>query len=61
MIFFDKWIIDGIINGVGIISFFVGEVIKYIGGSCILFYLFLYLFYVLIFLMIFFFFYFEKF
>ena len=28
--FFDKRIIDGITNGVGITSFFVGEVTKYI-------------------------------
>ena len=59
--FFDKRIIDGITNGVGITSFFVGEVTKYIGGSRISSYLFLYLCYVLIFLTILFFFYFEKF
>nr|YP_009894674.1 NADH dehydrogenase subunit 5 [Chorispora tenella]AMC31051.1 NADH dehydrogenase subunit 5 [Chorispora tenella]QKK41134.1 NADH dehydrogenase subunit 5 [Chorispora tenella] len=55
--FFDKRIIEGITNGVGITSFFVGEVTKYIGGSRISSYLFLYLSYVFIFLMILFFFY----
>nr|YP_010012178.1 NdhF [Capparis decidua]QOI12605.1 NdhF [Capparis decidua] len=49
--FFDRRIIDGITNGVGITSFFVGEAIKYIGGSRISSYLFLYLFYVLIFVL----------
>nr|YP_009869998.1 NADH-plastoquinone oxidoreductase subunit 5 [Mesua ferrea]QJX65473.1 NADH-plastoquinone oxidoreductase subunit 5 [Mesua ferrea]QKJ81939.1 NADH-plastoquinone oxidoreductase subunit 5 [Mesua ferrea]QQK92912.1 NADH dehydrogenase subunit F [Mesua ferrea] len=50
--FFDRRIIDGIINGVGVASFFVGEGIKYIGGSRISYYLLLYLFYLLIFLII---------
>nr|YP_009676377.1 NADH-plastoquinone oxidoreductase subunit 5 [Sclerocarya birrea]QDE13250.1 NADH-plastoquinone oxidoreductase subunit 5 [Sclerocarya birrea] len=50
--FLDRRIIDGITNGVGIASFFVGEGIKYIGGSRISFYLLLYLIYVLIFLLI---------
>nr|YP_006503416.1 NADH dehydrogenase subunit 5 [Gossypium somalense]YP_006503582.1 NADH dehydrogenase subunit 5 [Gossypium areysianum]AEH43088.1 NADH dehydrogenase subunit 5 [Gossypium somalense]AEH43254.1 NADH dehydrogenase subunit 5 [Gossypium areysianum] len=50
--FFDRRVIDGITNAVGITSFFVGESIKYIGGSRISFYLLLYLFYVLIFLVI---------
>nr|QWE49907.1 NADH-plastoquinone oxidoreductase subunit 5 [Grielum grandiflorum] len=50
--FFDRRVIDGITNGVGIASFFVGEGIKYIGGSRISSYLLLYLFYVLIFLLI---------
>nr|YP_009686625.1 NADH-plastoquinone oxidoreductase subunit 5 [Corchorus olitorius]QDS78444.1 NADH-plastoquinone oxidoreductase subunit 5 [Corchorus olitorius]UNV38852.1 NADH dehydrogenase subunit 5 [Corchorus olitorius] len=50
--FFDRRVIDGITNGVGITSFFVGEGIKYVGGSRISFYLLLYLFYVLIFLII---------
>nr|YP_010891483.1 NdhF [Sida fallax]WJK73006.1 NdhF [Sida fallax] len=49
--FFDRRVIDGITNGVGITSFFVGESIKYVGGSRISFYLLLYLFYVLIFLL----------
>nr|YP_009750821.1 NADH-plastoquinone oxidoreductase subunit 5 [Casimiroa edulis]QIJ98201.1 NADH-plastoquinone oxidoreductase subunit 5 [Casimiroa edulis] len=47
---FDRRVIDGITNGVGITSFFVGEGIKYLGGSRISFYLLLYLFSVLIFL-----------
>lgn len=29
--FFDRRVIDGITNGVGVISFFVGEGIKYVG------------------------------
>nr|UDZ59789.1 NADH-plastoquinone oxidoreductase subunit 5 [Echinodorus berteroi] len=45
--FFDKWIIDGIINGTGIASFFMGEGLKYIGGGRISSYLFFYLFYYL--------------
>nr|YP_010534409.1 NADH-plastoquinone oxidoreductase subunit 5 [Sapindus rarak]UYA95511.1 NADH-plastoquinone oxidoreductase subunit 5 [Sapindus rarak] len=49
---FDRRVIDGITNGVGIASFFVGESIKYVGGSRISFYLLLYLFSVLIFLII---------
>nr|YP_010038938.1 NADH dehydrogenase subunit 5 [Excentrodendron hsienmu]QOY45019.1 NADH dehydrogenase subunit 5 [Excentrodendron hsienmu] len=53
--FFDRRVIDGITNGVGITSFFVGESIKYVGGSRISFYLLLYLFYVLIFLVIYYF------
>nr|QKY74984.1 NADH-plastoquinone oxidoreductase subunit 5 [Leucojum aestivum] len=53
--FFDRHIIDGITNGVGVASFFIGEVIKYMGGGRISSYLFLYLSYVLIFLLIFFF------
>nr|AWI70407.1 NADH dehydrogenase subunit 5 [Allamanda schottii] len=52
--FFDRHIIDGITNGVGLISFFVGEVIKYLGGGRISSYLFFYLSYVLICLLIFF-------
>ncbi|KAB2054213.1 hypothetical protein ES319_A12G240200v1 [Gossypium barbadense] len=50
--FFDRRVIDGITNGVGITSFFVGESIKYLGGSRISFYLLLYLVYVFIFLVI---------
>nr|YP_010925479.1 NADH-plastoquinone oxidoreductase subunit 5 [Melochia corchorifolia]WKD83711.1 NADH-plastoquinone oxidoreductase subunit 5 [Melochia corchorifolia] len=53
--FFDRRVIDGITNGVGITSFFVGEALKYVGGSRISFYLLLYLFYVLIFLLIYYF------
>nr|YP_010882972.1 NADH-plastoquinone oxidoreductase subunit 5 [Androsace axillaris]WIF27556.1 NADH-plastoquinone oxidoreductase subunit 5 [Androsace axillaris] len=45
--FFDKWVIDGITNGVGIITFFFGESIKYVGGGRVSSYLLLYLFYVL--------------
>nr|UDZ59806.1 NADH-plastoquinone oxidoreductase subunit 5 [Sagittaria montevidensis] len=45
--FFDKWVIDGIINGTGIASFFLGEGLKYIGGGRISSYLFFYLFYYL--------------
>nr|KJB30979.1 hypothetical protein B456_005G170400 [Gossypium raimondii] len=53
--FFDRRVIDGITNGVGITSFFVEESVKYLGGSRISFYLLLYLFYVLIFLVIYYF------
>nr|WAU47755.1 NADH dehydrogenase subunit 5 [Saxifraga fortunei var. pilosissima] len=41
--FFDRRVIDGITNAVGITSFFVGEGIKYVGGGRISSYLFLYL------------------
>nr|YP_010035821.1 NdhF [Onobrychis viciifolia]QPF16901.1 NADH dehydrogenase subunit F [Onobrychis viciifolia]QQQ88422.1 NdhF [Onobrychis viciifolia] len=47
--FFDRQVIDGIPNGVGISSFFMGEVIKYVGGGRISSYIF---FFVLIFLVI---------
>nr|YP_010543117.1 NADH-plastoquinone oxidoreductase subunit 5 [Erythranthe caespitosa]YP_010543291.1 NADH-plastoquinone oxidoreductase subunit 5 [Erythranthe decora]YP_010543465.1 NADH-plastoquinone oxidoreductase subunit 5 [Erythranthe glaucescens]YP_010543552.1 NADH-plastoquinone oxidoreductase subunit 5 [Erythranthe guttata]YP_010543639.1 NADH-plastoquinone oxidoreductase subunit 5 [Erythranthe laciniata]YP_010543900.1 NADH-plastoquinone oxidoreductase subunit 5 [Erythranthe nasuta]YP_010544074.1 NADH-pl len=40
--FFDRQVIDGITNAVGVISFFVGEGIKYVGGGRISSYLFLY-------------------
>nr|YP_009529574.1 NADH-plastoquinone oxidoreductase subunit 5 [Celtis biondii]AXX76854.1 NADH-plastoquinone oxidoreductase subunit 5 [Celtis biondii]QXM15830.1 NADH-plastoquinone oxidoreductase subunit 5 [Celtis biondii] len=50
--FFDRRIIDGITNGVGISSFFVGEGIKYVGGGRISSYLLVYISYVLIFLII---------
>lgn len=53
--FFDKYIIDGILNGIGVASFFLGEGIKYMGGGRISSYLFLYFSYVLIFLFILFF------
>nr|YP_010688589.1 NADH-plastoquinone oxidoreductase subunit 5 [Rhodoleia henryi]YP_010698048.1 NADH-plastoquinone oxidoreductase subunit 5 [Rhodoleia parvipetala]WBR73345.1 NADH-plastoquinone oxidoreductase subunit 5 [Rhodoleia henryi]WCF77009.1 NADH-plastoquinone oxidoreductase subunit 5 [Rhodoleia parvipetala] len=53
--FFDRRVIDGITNGVGITSFFVGEGIKYVGGGRISSYLFLYLSYVSIFLVIYYF------
>nr|YP_010982676.1 NADH dehydrogenase subunit F [Ehretia cymosa]WOH21900.1 NADH dehydrogenase subunit F [Ehretia cymosa] len=49
---FDRRVIDGITNGVGVMSFFVGEGIKYVGGGRISSYLFFYLFSVSIFLLI---------
>nr|YP_009418494.1 NADH-plastoquinone oxidoreductase subunit 5 [Stewartia ovata]ASM44493.1 NADH-plastoquinone oxidoreductase subunit 5 [Stewartia ovata]QBK38514.1 NADH dehydrogenase subunit 5 [Stewartia ovata] len=55
--FFDRRVIDGITNWVGVMSFFVGEGIKYVGGGRISSYLFLYLSYVSIFLLIYYFFY----
>nr|UDL72418.1 NADH dehydrogenase subunit 5 [Teucrium parvifolium] len=51
--FFDRRVIDGITNGVGVMSFFVGEGIKYVGGGRISSYLFLYFFCVSIFLLFF--------
>nr|ATL60159.1 NADH dehydrogenase subunit 5 [Sipanea sp. Rova et al. 1981] len=57
--FFDVRMIDGITNGFGIINFFIGEAIKYIGGGRISSYLFFYLSYVSIFLLIYFFIYFN--
>nr|YP_009635308.1 NADH dehydrogenase subunit 5 [Chionanthus implicatus]QBS50450.1 NADH dehydrogenase subunit 5 [Chionanthus implicatus] len=48
---FDRQVIDGITNGVGVISFFVGEGIKYVGGGRISSYLFFYLSCVSIFLL----------
>nr|YP_009569071.1 NADH-plastoquinone oxidoreductase subunit 5 [Ancistrocladus tectorius]QBC66343.1 NADH-plastoquinone oxidoreductase subunit 5 [Ancistrocladus tectorius] len=53
--FFDRRIIDGIPNGFGVTSFFVGEGIKYVGGGRISSYLFFYLSYISIFLVIFYF------
>nr|UEP17661.1 NADH-plastoquinone oxidoreductase subunit 5 [Fallopia multiflora var. ciliinervis] len=53
--FFDRRVIDGIPNGLGVASFFLGEGLKYVGGGRISSYLFLYLFYVSIFLLIYFF------
>nr|YP_010122236.1 NADH dehydrogenase subunit 5 [Ilex rotunda]YP_010970470.1 NADH-plastoquinone oxidoreductase subunit 5 [Ilex polypyrena]YP_010973105.1 NADH-plastoquinone oxidoreductase subunit 5 [Ilex verticillata]QQW48719.1 NdhF [Ilex rotunda]QRF93120.1 NADH dehydrogenase subunit 5 [Ilex rotunda]UDP54445.1 NADH-plastoquinone oxidoreductase subunit 5 [Ilex rotunda]UKP87020.1 NADH-plastoquinone oxidoreductase subunit 5 [Ilex rotunda]WNR51340.1 NADH-plastoquinone oxidoreductase subunit 5 [Ilex polypyrena] len=50
--FFDRRVVDGITNGVGVMSFFVGEGIKSVGGGRISSYLFLYLSYVSIFLLI---------
>ena len=41
--FFYERVIDGITNGVGVMSFFVGESVKYVGGGRISSYLFLYL------------------
>nr|YP_009305597.1 NADH dehydrogenase subunit 5 [Veronica persica]YP_010268605.1 NADH-plastoquinone oxidoreductase subunit 5 [Veronica polita]YP_010544838.1 NADH-plastoquinone oxidoreductase subunit 5 [Veronica agrestis]ANA57671.1 NADH dehydrogenase subunit 5 [Veronica persica]UIG87834.1 NADH-plastoquinone oxidoreductase subunit 5 [Veronica polita]UYG22769.1 NADH-plastoquinone oxidoreductase subunit 5 [Veronica agrestis]WFF51576.1 NADH-plastoquinone oxidoreductase subunit 5 [Veronica polita] len=40
--FFDRRVIDGITNGVGFISFFLGEGIKYVGGGRVSSYLLLY-------------------
>nr|YP_010999140.1 NADH dehydrogenase subunit F [Boopis anthemoides]WPM92958.1 NADH dehydrogenase subunit F [Boopis anthemoides]WVH38812.1 NADH-plastoquinone oxidoreductase subunit 5 [Boopis anthemoides] len=54
--FFDRRVIDGIPNGVGLMSFFVAEVIKSVGGGRISSYLFLYFSYVSIFLLIYYFF-----
>nr|YP_009872743.1 NADH-plastoquinone oxidoreductase subunit 5 [Ctenolophon englerianus]QKT26983.1 NADH-plastoquinone oxidoreductase subunit 5 [Ctenolophon englerianus] len=59
--FIDRRIIDGITNGVGVTSFFLGEGIRYVGGGRVSFYLLLYLFSVLIFLLIYYFFYFFNF
>jgi len=53
--FFDRRVIDGITNGVGVMSFFVGEGIKYVGGGRISSYLFFYFFCVSVFLLIFYF------
>nr|YP_010615926.1 NADH-plastoquinone oxidoreductase subunit 5 [Atraphaxis irtyschensis]WAU47200.1 NADH-plastoquinone oxidoreductase subunit 5 [Atraphaxis irtyschensis] len=53
--FFDRRVIDGIPNGLGVASFFLGEGLKYVGGGRISSYLFLYLFYASIFLLIYYF------
>nr|YP_009493634.1 NADH dehydrogenase subunit 5 [Eucommia ulmoides]ANP25548.1 NADH dehydrogenase subunit 5 [Eucommia ulmoides]AWN56556.1 NADH dehydrogenase subunit 5 [Eucommia ulmoides]AZT79319.1 NADH dehydrogenase subunit 5 [Eucommia ulmoides]WMG64969.1 NADH dehydrogenase subunit F [Eucommia ulmoides] len=50
--FFDRRIIDGIANGVGLMNFFVGEGIKYVGSGRISSYLFFYLSYISIFSLI---------
>nr|YP_010697235.1 NADH dehydrogenase subunit F [Silaum silaus]WCF70100.1 NADH dehydrogenase subunit F [Silaum silaus] len=50
--FFDRRVIDGITNGVGVLSFFIGEGIKSAGSGRISSYLFLYLFFVSILLLI---------
>nr|YP_010324805.1 NADH-plastoquinone oxidoreductase subunit 5 [Peucedanum longshengense]UNN52805.1 NADH-plastoquinone oxidoreductase subunit 5 [Peucedanum longshengense] len=55
--FFDRRVIDGITNGVGVLSFFVGEGIKSAGSGRISSYLFLYFFFVAILLLIYYFFY----
>nr|WDY86047.1 NdhF [Bredemeyera divaricata] len=47
---FDRRVVDGITNGVGITSFFVGEIIKYMVGGRISSYLLLFLFSLLIFI-----------
>nr|YP_740249.1 NADH dehydrogenase subunit 5 [Liriodendron tulipifera]Q0G9H2.1 RecName: Full=NAD(P)H-quinone oxidoreductase subunit 5, chloroplastic; AltName: Full=NAD(P)H dehydrogenase subunit 5; AltName: Full=NADH-plastoquinone oxidoreductase subunit 5 [Liriodendron tulipifera]ABI32556.1 NADH-plastoquinone oxidoreductase subunit 5 [Liriodendron tulipifera]QCP68338.1 NADH dehydrogenase subunit 5 [Liriodendron tulipifera]QJU02688.1 NADH-plastoquinone oxidoreductase subunit 5 [Liriodendron tulipifera]UOU950 len=58
--FFDRRVIDGITNGVGIASFFVGEGIKYVGGGRISSYLFVYLSYVSTFLLIYYFYFLNR-
>nr|YP_010514516.1 NADH dehydrogenase subunit 5 [Coursetia rostrata]UXL86169.1 NADH dehydrogenase subunit 5 [Coursetia rostrata] len=50
--FFDREIIDGIPNGVGITSFFMGEAIKSVGGGRISSYILFFVSFVLIFLVI---------
>nr|QVX31125.1 NADH dehydrogenase subunit 5 [Sesbania drummondii] len=50
--FFDRQVIDGIPNGVGITSFFGGEAIKYVGGGRISSYILFLVFFLLIFLVI---------
>nr|YP_009771789.1 NADH dehydrogenase subunit 5 [Barnebydendron riedelii]QIT02574.1 NADH dehydrogenase subunit 5 [Barnebydendron riedelii] len=47
--FFDRRVIDGIPNVVGLTNFLLGEIIKYVGGGRISSYILLYFFYVLIF------------
>nr|YP_009642843.1 NADH dehydrogenase subunit 5 [Reboulia hemisphaerica]QCP68420.1 NADH dehydrogenase subunit 5 [Reboulia hemisphaerica] len=47
--FIDQWIIDGIINGLGIFSFFGGESLKYIEGGRISSYLFFLVFFMFFF------------
>nr|YP_010866863.1 NADH-plastoquinone oxidoreductase subunit 5 [Indocalamus emeiensis]UQM88807.1 NADH-plastoquinone oxidoreductase subunit 5 [Indocalamus emeiensis] len=51
--FFDKGVIDGITNGVGLAGFCIGEEIKYVGGGRISSYLFFFLCYVSVFLFFF--------
>nr|QVX29297.1 NADH-plastoquinone oxidoreductase subunit 5 [Indigofera miniata] len=51
--FFDRQVIDGIPNGIGITSFFMGEAIKSVGGGRISSYILFFLFFLLIFLVIF--------
>nr|QVX28786.1 NADH-plastoquinone oxidoreductase subunit 5 [Poiretia bahiana] len=50
--FFDRQVIDGIPNGVGITSFFMGEAIKYVGGGRISSYILFFVFFLLILLII---------
>nr|YP_010045803.1 NADH-plastoquinone oxidoreductase subunit 5 [Cyperus exaltatus]YP_010045893.1 NADH-plastoquinone oxidoreductase subunit 5 [Cyperus iria]QPG24678.1 NADH-plastoquinone oxidoreductase subunit 5 [Cyperus exaltatus]QPG24768.1 NADH-plastoquinone oxidoreductase subunit 5 [Cyperus iria] len=54
--FFDKHIIDGIPNGIGVTSFFIGEGVRFIGNGRVSFYLFFFLSFVSLFLLIFLFF-----
>nr|YP_009578095.1 NADH-plastoquinone oxidoreductase subunit 5 [Gonocaryum lobbianum]QBK32712.1 NADH-plastoquinone oxidoreductase subunit 5 [Gonocaryum lobbianum] len=53
--FFDRRVVDGITNGIGVMSFFVGEGIKSVGDGRIASYLFFYFSYVSIFLLIYYF------
>ena len=53
--FFDRRVIDGIPNAVGLTNFLLAEIIKYVGGGRISSYILLYFFYVLIFLVIYYF------
>nr|YP_002836137.1 NADH dehydrogenase subunit 5 [Megaleranthis saniculifolia]ACO92062.1 NADH-plastoquinone oxidoreductase subunit 5 [Megaleranthis saniculifolia]UPE50563.1 NADH-plastoquinone oxidoreductase subunit 5 [Megaleranthis saniculifolia] len=53
--FFDRQVIDGITNGIGVTSFFVAEIFKYLGGGRISSYLFFFLVYVSIFVLIYYF------
>jgi len=50
--FFDRQVIDGIPNGIGVTSFFIGETIKYMGGGRISSYILFFIFFILIFLLI---------
>nr|YP_009772214.1 NADH-plastoquinone oxidoreductase subunit 5 [Zornia diphylla]QIT03082.1 NADH-plastoquinone oxidoreductase subunit 5 [Zornia diphylla] len=50
--FFDRQVIDGIPNGVGITSFFMGEAIKYVGGGRISSYILFFVFFLFILLII---------
>nr|QVV41434.1 NADH-plastoquinone oxidoreductase subunit 5 [Bridelia tomentosa] len=56
ILFFDRRVIDGITNGIGVFCFFIGELIKYVGGGRISSYLLSYFFYASIFLLIYYFF-----
>lgn len=57
ILFFDEWIVDGIVNGFGMLTFFEGESIKYLEGGRISSYLFGLIFYLtLLFIVIFLFF-----
>nr|QVX28082.1 NADH-plastoquinone oxidoreductase subunit 5 [Passiflora maliformis] len=51
-LFFDRRVIDGIVNGIGVMSFFIAEGIKYVGGGRISSYLLVFLFYILILILI---------
>nr|YP_009267109.1 NADH-plastoquinone oxidoreductase subunit 5 [Loudetiopsis kerstingii]ANN36322.1 NADH-plastoquinone oxidoreductase subunit 5 [Loudetiopsis kerstingii] len=53
MDFFDKGVIDGITNGVGLAGFCIGEEFKYVGGGRISSYLFFFLCYVSLFIFFF--------